>query len=383
MGESFLFSLPPEIFFGIESGKKTGEKVRKLGSKGLVVTGKKAVKNYGILDELTLSLRQAGLSWSLFDQVEAEPSLETVNRGVQAAKDAACDWVLSLGGGSVLDCGKAIAGLVGNDERVEPYFRGEKTLSRAGVPWIALPTTAGTGSEMTRNAVLTDYKNNIKKSFRSPYLIARLVVIDPTYTRFLSPYLTATSGVDSLVQAIEAYISPRTNPISQILSLEAIRTIWQELPLVVKKGDDLSRRESMAKGSMLSAMAFANASSSPAHGLAHIVGPLFSVTHGEACGIFLPWIIRWNSPLLAEEYAQIARAVGIKGEVGSELAEKLAAAFEDLLEKVGLATRLRQLGIKQDQLAGIIQPEKIGRSIRENPRPLEEEDLYSILNQAW
>ncbi len=379
MKENFVFRLPPEIYFGGGEGKKAGELVKRWGEKALLVTGKKSMQETGILEEILQSLEGAGVQCSIFDQVEPEPSLETVDRGLDLAYRERCDFVISLGGGSAQDCGKAIAGLCGNSHTVLPYFEG-KVLSSPGIPWIAVPTTAGTGSEMTTNAVLTDYRTKLKKSFRSPYLLAKLVIIDPLYTRFMSPYLTATSGIDALVQALEAYVSQEVNPVSEVLAEEAIELLWKYLPQAVKEGQNLNYRKQVAKGSMISAMAFANSASGPAHGLSHIVGPEFSVVHGEACGIFFPRVVEFNREVLKDRYEKIARIVEIEGE--EDLIDKFIEAFLNLMKEIGLRTSLGELGIKEDMLQGIVKGERIGRNLRENPRPMGEEEIYTLLKAS-
>ncbi|MGB9553886.1 MAG: iron-containing alcohol dehydrogenase family protein, partial [bacterium] len=312
----------------------------------------------------------------VFEGVESEPSLETVDRGVELAYREGCDLVVSLGGGSVLDCGKAIAGVCGNGTSVVPFFEGE-VLPRPGIPWVAMPTTAGSGSEMTNNAVLTDYKRKIKKSFRSPFLLASLVIVDPLYTRFMDAYLTATSGIDALVQAIEAYTSPRSNPMTDFLALESVGVLWKYLPLAVEEGDNLNYRKEMALGSLISAMAFANASSGPVHGLAHMIGPDFHIVHGEACGLLFPAVARFNREVLHERYRELAQRVG------SKEFEEWLEAFETLMRTIGLRTRLREFGVSREALVSVIREERIGASIRENPRPMNEKDLFHILEEVF
>ncbi|WP_412709483.1 iron-containing alcohol dehydrogenase family protein [Atrimonas thermophila] len=379
----FVFRLPREIYFGWGKGTETGELVKPFGKRAFVVTGKRATRETGILEMVTSSLKQAGLEWVVFDQVEPEPSLEIVDAGLHKAYQERCDLVLSLGGGSVLDCGKAIAGLLGQDESVVPYFDGVKQLEKPGVPWVALPTTAGTGSEMTNNAVLTNYHTGVKKSFRSPYLVARMAIIDPQFTVFLSARVTASSGIDALVQAIEAFTSPRTNPVSELLALEAIRLIWQFLPRAVAQGNERQFREQVAKGSMISAMAFANASSGPAHGLSHIIGPAFGIPHGEACGLLFPITMRFNKAVLGEKYVTVARAVGIEGKSQGEVIDNFERSFRDLLETIGLRTRLRDFGVKKEMLREVVREELIQRSLRENPRPIGVNEAVELLYEAW
>ncbi|MGQ9747035.1 MAG: iron-containing alcohol dehydrogenase family protein [Candidatus Caldatribacteriaceae bacterium] len=373
---TFTFRLPKEIYFGPGEGKRVGELIKRLGKKVLLVTGKSFVQKYGILEEVIASLEASGLRFVVFSEVEPEPSLQAVDRGVSLAYRESCDLVVSLGGGSVLDCGKAIAGVRGNGESVIPFFEGAP-LPRNGIPWVAMPTTAGTGSEMTTNAVLTDYRRKLKKSFRSPSLSASVVILGPLYTRFMNRYLTATSGIDALVQAIEAYLSPRGNPITDFLALEAVEILWKFLSLAVEEGDNFEYRQKMALGSMISAMAFANASSGPVHGLAHMIGPDFSIAHGEACGLLFPAVARFNQEVLSERYLKLAQVVGFQ-----EI-ETWIQAFETLMQRVGLRTRLRDFGVAPEELSLVVREERIGANIRENPRPMDRKDLEKILREVF
>ncbi len=382
MEESFVFRLPQEIYFGPGEGKRVGEHLRRFGKRPLVVVGKRFAQESGILDEVLQSLASASCEVVVFSGVPPEPTLEVVDEGIRVARESRCDSVVALGGGSVLDCGKTIAGVASNGESVVPYFEGAPFLHPA-LPWIAMPTTAGTGSEMTNNAVLTDASRKLKKSIRSPFLVARVALIDPTYTYSLSPYRTAVSGVDALVQAIEAYTSPRANPITDVLALEAIRLLWEYLPQAVQDGKNPLFRKQVAKGSMLSAMAFANASSGPCHGLAHMVGPEFDIPHGEACGILLPPVLRFNGQVLGKRYQDIARCMGLGNGEGEDWAEILAVAFLQFVAQVGLKTRLRDFGVPKEVLPQVVREERIGRSILENPRPMRTEDLVALLEEAW
>lgn len=382
MEESFAFRLPQEIYFGPGEGKRVGEHLRRFGKKALVVVGRRFARDSGILDEILESLSSASCEGVVFSGVPPEPTLDVVDEGVRMARKFQCDSVVALGGGSVLDCGKAIAGVVPNGESVVPHFEGAP-LQNPGLPWIALPTTAGTGSEMTNNAVLTDAPRKLKKSLRSPFLVARVAIIDPTYTYSLSPRLTASSGVDALVQAIEAYTSPHANPITDILALEAIRLLWEYLPRAFREGQNTLNRKNMAKGSMLSAMAFANASSGPCHGLAHMIGPEFDIPHGEACGVLLPSVIRFNCEVLGGRYRDILRCVNLEKAGDGDWAEQLASAFEALVREVGLPVRLREFGVNREALSRVVRKDRIGRSILENPRPMREDDLRALLEEVW
>ncbi|MBP8933027.1 MAG: iron-containing alcohol dehydrogenase [Candidatus Atribacteria bacterium] len=382
MENSFVFRLPREIFFGTGQGNDVGKMLINIGGRALIVIGRKSVRENGTLDKITQSLDCNGLLYSIFDQVEPEPSLTTVDRGAELASDFNCDMVISLGGGSVLDCGKAIAGLLGNGKTIRPFFEGVP-LTQPGVPWIALPTTAGTGSEMTSNSVLTDIENRIKKSVRSPFLIARLVVIDPNFTLSMSPYLTAVTGIDALIQAIEAYTSPHSNPISDILILEAIELLWKFLPRAVQDGSNLKNREYVAKGSMMSAMAFANSSSGAAHGFSHLIGPKFSISHGETCAVLMPHVIRFNRQVFYEKYSCLVKKLGINKVRENDPSEDLAVAFENFLDQIHLRKRFKDFQVPYDELLAVLNLNNIGKNITENPRPFHSSDMIELLKSSW
>lgn len=382
MGDSLVFRLPREIFFGTNQGNDIGKLLVNIGERAIIVVGRKSVKESGTLDIITQSLDRNRLVYSIFDQVEPEPSLDTVDRGLKIATDSNCDMVISLGGGSVLDCGKVIAGLLGNGETIRPFFEGAPII-KAGVPWVALPTTAGTGSEMTSNSVLTDIDTGIKKSVRSPLFISRLVIIDPNFTLSMSPYLTAVSGIDALIQAIEAFTTPYSNLISDALALEAIELLWKYLPKAVKDGANLINREYVAKGSMLSAMAFANSSSGPAHGFSHLIGPRFSISHGETCAVLMPQVIRFNREVFHEKYTHILNKLGFKDVGKNDPAEELAIAFENFLDQIHLQKRFKDFNISIDELISVLNINNIGKNITENPRPFQVSDMVELLKSSW
>ncbi|HCU22161.1 MAG TPA: hypothetical protein DF698_04615 [Candidatus Atribacteria bacterium] len=382
MGDTFVFRLPREIFFGTNQGNDIGKILVNMGRRIVIVVGRKSVKETGALEKITQSLDRNGLMYSIFDQVEPEPSLDTVDRGLKLATDFNCDMVVSLGGGSVLDCGKVIAGLIGSGESIRPFFEGSPII-KAGVPWIALPTTAGTGSEMTSNSVLTNIDTGIKKSVRSPFFIAQLVIIDPNFTLSMSPYLTAATGVDALIQAIEAYTSPHSNPVSDALVLEAIELLWKYLPKAVQDGASLLNREYVAKGSMLSAMGFANSSSGAAHGFSHLIGPRFSISHGETCAVLMPQVMRFNREVFSKKYSQIINQVGIK-EVGkNDPTEELAMAFENFLDQIHLRKRFKEFNVPIDELISVLSVNNIGKNITENPKPFQPSDMVELLKSSW
>ena len=216
-----------------------------------------------------------------------------MNQGIKIARKKKSDVVIGLGGGSAMDAAKAIASLARQSGTIWEYHSGKK-IEKEGLPFVAIPTTAWTGAEITNNSVLTDRKVSLKKSIRSPYMIARVALVDPDLTLFLPSQVTAYTGMDAFTQALESYVTRTSNPITDTLALQAIEIIFQNLPQAVANGKDAETRGKMALGSLLSAMAFSNSGLGAVHGLAHPIGARFGVPHGLACAILLPHVIGFN-----------------------------------------------------------------------------------------
>jgi alcohol dehydrogenase class IV len=371
----FLLMYPTCIIFGRGVIKELGKELSSLGKKALLVTGRSSMRKTGILDRVTEIIKREGISVDLFDRVEHDPCLETVNQGVKAAREKNSDIVIGLGGGSAMDAGKAIASLVKQSGTIWEYHAGKK-IEREGLPFVAIPTTAGTGAEITNNSVLTDKKKTIKKSIRSPYMIARVTLVDPELTLFLPSQVTAYTGMDAFTQALESYVTRTSNPITDILALQAIEIIFQNLPQAVANGKDAKIRENMALGSLLSAMAFSNSGLGAVHGLAHPIGAQFDVPHGLACAILLPHVIGFNLISRREKFAQIAKKIGV------ERAEDLPYAIKRFIERIRLPLNFKPYGITEADFPGII-AESRSSSMSKNPRAVSDEDLREILKWVF
>jgi len=351
--------------------EQLGQETRRLGSNAFVVCGRAAMKKQGILVRVLEILKAIVVGAEFFDEVESDPSLATVDRGAQRLKDSSANVVVGLGGGSALDAAKALAAVATQPESVYTYFDGAPIQS-AGLPFVAVPTTAGTGAEVTINAVLTDQRQRTKRSLRNPLMMAAVALVDPELTRGMPPYLTACTGMDALVQAIEAFVTKTSNPVSDALSLRAIELIVGALPRAVQNGEDMGAREQMALGSLLSGMAFSNAGLGAVHGLAHPIGAKFGVPHGHACAVLLPPVIRFNMSVRSDRYAQIARLIGLQS------AEDLVGCLEDLLAETGLSADFKQWGISEADVPAIVADSR-SSSMKKNPREARDEDLRALL----
>jgi alcohol dehydrogenase class IV len=370
----FTLMYPPKIIFGRGVLSKLGEEASSLGEKALLVTGRQAMRKAGILDRVIQLLLSEGVSTSLFDEVEHDPSLETVSKGIERAKKEKVSLVIGLGGGSTIDAAKAIACLALREGEVEEYQAG-KAIEGPGLPFVAVPTTAGTGAEITNNSVLTNLRKKIKKSIRSPFMIAKVALIDPELTLFCPPWLTAYSGMDALTQAVESFISRVSNPATDTLALQAIEILFFNLPLAVDRGEDIEVREKVTLGSMLSAMAFSNSGLGAVHGLAHPLGAHYGIPHGLACAILLPWVLEYNLEVRREKIGKIAERIGVKR------AEDVPQAMKKLLEKVNIPPRLKEWKIEEEDIPALVK-ESRGSSMSKNPRDLTNEELSNILRRV-
>ena len=281
---TFEFATAGRIVFGAGSVAQLPAIAAELGAHALLVTGKRGNPGPG------LKARAAFI-------VAKEPELQTVRAGVEAFRTAGCDYVIAIGGGSVIDAGKAIAAAAANPGDLLDYLevigKGHP-LERAPYPFVAVPTTAGTGSEVTRNAVLGSPEQGVKVSLRSPLMLPTVALVDPDLTAELPPALTASTGLDALTQLIEAYVSRRSNSFIDAVCLEGIRRVARSLGRAVANGADREAREDMAYASLLGGMALANAGLGVVHGIAAPVGGMFDAPHGAVCAALLPYGMQAN-----------------------------------------------------------------------------------------
>lgn len=378
---SFTLRFPTEIIFGRDSINQIGKKSAEYGSKAFLVTGRSAMKKSGITDKIVDLLKDAKMKdVYIYDRAEHDPSVKTVDDGVKLAKDGGYDVIIGVGGGSAMDTAKTIASLMKSEGSASDY-QSSREIVNPGLPFIAVPTTAGTGAEITNNSVITDTEKKLKQSIRSPFMIAKVAIVDPMLTVSLPPNVTAASGMDALTQAIENCVSLTTNPFSDTLALRAISLISGNLVKAFSNGNDLEARENMALGSLLGAMAFANAKLGAVHGLAHPIGALFDVPHGVICALLLPYVMEYNLPVKVAEYAGIAQAMGIGGELNEETAKKGIKAIRNMLTEMKLPQHLSDLGIGKNDIPLIARSGK-GSSLDNNPRPATPEALEEVLMSA-
>lgn len=383
----FVFNTTPSIVFEAGSSRRFGAIAgKRLGAKVLVVTDP-GLRRLGLCDPAIASLEQAGVAVTVFDEVEADPSRATLMRAVEAGRAAGVTGVAGFGGGSSLDVAKLAALLLGSGEDLDEAW-GVAQAKGPRLPLALVPTTAGTGSEVTPVSIITVGEEE-KRGISSPVILPDVAVLDAELTLGLPAAITAATGVDAMVHAIEAYASKNANnnPLSKMLARQALRLLGANIETAVFNCRDVEARGAMLLGSMLAGQAFANSPVAAVHALAYPIGGTFHVPHGLSNALVLPHVLRYNAPDAAHLYAEIA-ADAFPRLAAEEGAQGRCAAFIEelaaLSKKLGMQTRLREVGIGEEHLAKMASDAmKQQRLLVNNPREVREADALTIYKAAW
>jgi alcohol dehydrogenase len=385
MIKPFSFTGAGKIVFGTGSFKKLAEHIQSLrGHRPLIVLDKNLAAA-GFSKTVTDVLDGSGLKLSFFEQAEPEPRLELADEGAKAALKGKCDLVVGIGGGSAMDLAKAVAAVAGNKGKAADYL-GLNKVPGPGLPTIMVPTTAGTGSEVTFTAVFVRQNLKKKEGMNSPFLYPDIALLDPVLTLTLPPEPTATTGLDALCHAIESYTSIQASPMSEMVSLEAIRLISDHLRTCVHNGGNLEAREEMLLGSLYAGLGLANAGVTAVHSLSYPLGGKYGVPHGLANTLLLPHVMAFNLPGNLEKFAVIAE---IMGEIVDDLPLREAAwqaveAVNTLIEDCGIYKTLADLDIPQDVFPELAKTAMtVARPLQNNPRKLTMEDAIEIYEDAY
>jgi alcohol dehydrogenase class IV len=337
-------------------------------SKILVVTDRGIIAS-GIAKKCTDSITSKRIGFALFDGVEPNPTTDSVNKGLAFAKREAIDTIVAVGGGSSIDAAKAINILLGNGGEVADYC-GFNKVKRKGLPLIAIPTTAGSGSEMTSYILISDSKTHQKIVCSDPMIIPDMAILDPTLTLSLPAAVTIETGVDALSNGIESYVSNAANPYSELFSLRATEIIAQNIMRVYHDPSNLDARGQMLIGSNISGLAVHLSSIGAAHSMANPLTKHFNITHGIAVGMVLPHVMLFNAPGQVKKYKQIALALGVKSEEGEDdrsAGRKGAIKLRSLLDQLSLPSNLTEMGVKEDSIPMMAQEALAQMSIEFNP----------------
>jgi alcohol dehydrogenase class IV len=381
----FEFATASRIVFGPGTFAEVGSLAREFGRNALVVTGRSPER----VQPLRVALFRQAIETTPFS-LDGEPTVERVALGVQQARACRCEFVIGLGGGSALDAAKAIAALLTNDGNLLDYLevvgRGQPIL-RSAAPCLAIPTTAGTGTEVTRNAVLASPRHQVKASLRSPFLLPRVALIDPELTYSLPPAITATTGMDALTQLIEPYVSVRAQPMTDGFCVEGLRRVAASLRRVFADGRDPGARQDMALASLLGGLALANAGLGAVHGFAAPIGGQFPAPHGAVCAALLPQVMEVNlraararatSRIIETRYEEIARLLTGNGAATADDGVRWVRQLADDLEIPPLRTH----GIGPQHISTLVPKAALASSMKGNPITLTAEEMAEILSMA-
>lgn len=377
--------VPQTIRFGVGSLETLGDEARKLGAKRALVITDPGVYKAGLVDPVSERLSKAGLSLEVFSESEPEPTLPKLNATAKELRKNSFDLLVGVGGGSSMDTAKGLSVLLAHGGEGQDYIGVDK-VSGPGIDTFMIPTTAGTGSEVTNIAIFGDPDKGLKLGIVSPYILARLALVDPTLTYGCPPAVTAASGIDALVHAIECYTSIKANNFTDALALEAMRLIVDSLRTAVHNGSDEEARNHMSEGALLAGIGFGNAGVAAVHALAYPLGSRFHVSHGVANGLLLPYVMLCNLPANLPKYAVVAQMLGEKEEGLSlrEQAERGVEAVKDLVADIGIPLHLRDLGVPEEALKGMsVATMDVTRLLANNPKKLTLNDVRSILRNAW
>ncbi|NWF57134.1 MAG: iron-containing alcohol dehydrogenase [Syntrophaceae bacterium] len=381
----FSFRAAGEITFGPGSVDRLGAAIRKAGGKKVLVVVDPGFAKTGPFVKITRSLEKEGLPFVLFDQVEPEPRTVIADRGGETARGEKCDFVLGVGGGSAMDTAKAAAVLATNGGQARDY-QGLDKVPRPGLLKGMVPTTAGTGSEVTFTAVFINEEEKKKAGINSPYLYPEMSLLDPELTLSLPPAVTAFTGMDALAHAVESFTSKAAHPLSEMFSLEGIRLIGKSLRRAVEKGSDLEARSDMLLGSLLAGIGLANAGVTAVHSLSYPLGGRFRVPHGVGNGLLLPAVMEFNALFLPEKFARVAEAMGERTE-GLSVKNSALLAVESvkrLARDIQVPMHLSHLGIPESAFPGMAEEAlKVTRPLENNPRPVSFEDAIQIYRRVF
>jgi alcohol dehydrogenase class IV len=389
---NYDFFAPPRITFGWGRRRELAAIAAALGRRAFLICGSKTLEAGGVLDELHASLEPAGIAAEPLGTISREPAVadvDTFTERLLSCRPAASDFVLALGGGSAIDLGKAVAAMATNrdGESVQDYLEGVGrglSIDHAPLPFLAMPTTAGTGSEATKNAVISNQDPPFKKSLRSDAMVPRAVIVDPELSVTVPPRTTAYTGMDAITQLIESYISCRAKPIPRGLALGGLRLGLSSIEEAVADGSSRPAREAMAHAALLSGMALANSGLGMAHGAAAALGVLCNVPHGLACAVMLPATLRANRDAAMADLAALGRAALATSDSQQSddetAADALITRVETICRNIGIPRRLSEIGVEPRHLPALVRGSR-GNSMSGNPRQIADEELQAILER--
>ncbi len=372
--------IAPEIVYGLGALHLAGHHARNFGaSKALIVTDP-GVQQAGWTGKVEASLRAEGIPYAVFSGVTSNPKDHEVMSGAEFYRRRGCDLILAVGGGSPMDCAKGIGVVVGNDRNILT-FEGVDEVPGPGPPLIFIPTTAGTSADVSQFAIITDSTRKVKIAIVSKMVIPDIAIVDPVTTTTMTPALTASTGMDALCHAFEAYVSTAGSMLTEMMALEAVRLVINNLHGAYLNPGNMDFRDHMMMASMMAGLAFSNASLGLVHAMAHSLGGALDLAHGECNAILLENVVRFNFTAAAGKYARLADIMGVRHHQNdsARTAADLAVSIADFRQKLDISQRLSDLGVREADLPQLARFAAQDPCLSTNPRlatPIQIEAIY-------
>lgn len=379
--DGFEFVLPSRIRYGIGVVDQLGNELEKIDARRVMIVTDKGIVKAGLCDRVTALLDSSGLEYVIYDGIEPNPKDYNVEEAAGIAREEKVDCVVALGGGSSIDAAKAVCVLALQGGKAVDY-RGKGKIKDECLPLITIPTTAGTGSEVTFSSVITDTRENYKFTIKSPAIAAKVALVDPELTLTVPPLVTASTGIDALTHAIEGYTATVTEPIAEALGLYAAELISCNIKEAVHNGGNLDARAGMMLGSLLAGLSFSHSDVASVHCMAEALGGMYDAPHGLCNAILLPYVMEYNLPAATYKYARIARAMGIDGNNDEKAAAMGIEKIRELSRDIGLPG-FGSLGVKEEDLEALADMAARNISTESNPRPINREGYLELFRKAY
>jgi alcohol dehydrogenase len=382
----FLFRSPTKIIFGEGEALKLAYLCEQLRIEKPFIVTDKVIEKLSSFQAVLEALKQEGMDWVLYSDTVVDPPADLVDHTAGILKESGCDGVIAVGGGSSIDTAKAICMLANNEGSIRDYlFGGTKTVSKPSLPLLAVPTTAGSGSEVTAASVITDTENNIKLSVTHEYLMPLYAVVDPVLHKAMPPFITATTGMDALTHAIEAYVSLNASHISDAYAEKAMLLIMENIRTAMFNPENMEARSNMAIASVMAATAFVNGGLGAVHGISQAIGGVAHVAHGLANSMMLPYVMEKNIMGNINKFAKIAWLLGEKTEGLSvrDQASLSIKAVDKLVDDLRIPRKLSEVKVSREMFREIVKGTMEYRLLAVNPVPIREQDVYDILEKSF
>lgn len=380
--KNFSFELPTKIKYDIGIMADLKEELHNINAKKVFIVTDPGIKEAGILDRPLTILENENIQYQVYSEVEANPKDYNVEKGAENASNFNPDALIAIGGGSPIDCAKAIGVLLAHDSNNINNYSGKDSVQNPIPPLITIPTTAGTGSEITFSSVITDTKNNYKMTVKSPLIAPEVALVDPELTVTMPQSVTASTGLDALTHAIEAYTAKTAEPISNATALYAIELISQSITTAVFNGSNIRGRAGMLMGSLLAGMAFSNSDVASVHCMAEALGGMYDIPHGVCNSILLPYVMEYNLEYCTDKYAVIARTMGESFEENEKGAQKAVEKIKNISRKINLPA-FSELDIDPDNFEKLAEMSANNISTESNPRDMTKSDYLKIFKNAY